>query len=233
MERRKPLATVKRFTPPEPLQGTISLAEVSHKMDEKNRVPTDDDAEFVSRCQRGETQAFETLVERHQKKMLNIAYRMIGDYDDACEVVQESFLSAYRAIKRFRGEAKFSTWLTGITVNHAKNRLKQIQSRSHHEVVSIDDPVETESGRMAFDPPAREAPIIEQLEQKEIQAKVQECINGLDNEYREVLVLRDIEGFSYDEIHDILKIPDGTVKSRLFRARDALKDCLKKVIGDI
>jgi RNA polymerase sigma-70 factor (ECF subfamily) len=86
---------------------------------------------------------------------------------------------------------------------------------------------------MACDPPAREASIIEQLEQKEIQAKVQECIKALDNEYREVLVLRDIEGFSYDEIHDILNIPDGTVKSRLFRARDALKDCLKKVIGDI
>jgi RNA polymerase sigma-70 factor (ECF subfamily) len=196
---------------------------VSHRMDEKDRILADDDAEFVSRCQRGDIDAFEVLVKRHQKKMLNIVYRITGDYDDACEVVQEAFLSAYRAIRKFRGDAKFSTWLTGITVNHAKNRLRQTQSRSYHEVVSIDDPVETEISA------------IEQLEQKEVQEKVQECIGGLDKDQREVLVLRDIEEFSYDEIGRILKIPGGTVKSRLSRARNALKDCLKmkKVIGDL
>jgi RNA polymerase sigma-70 factor, ECF subfamily len=211
------------------------LIEVSHRKDEKDRIPADDDTEFVSRCQRGDIDAFEVLVTRHQKKMLNIVYRITGDYDDACEVVQESFLSAYRAIRKFRGDAKFSTWLTGITVNHAKTRLKQTQSRSYHEVVSLDDPVETESGQITLDPPSREASAIEQLEQKEVQEKVQECIGGLDKDQRAVLVLRDIEEFSYDEIGRILKIPDGTVKSRLSRARDALKDCLKmkKVIGDL
>jgi RNA polymerase sigma-70 factor (ECF subfamily) len=73
---------------------------------------------------------------------------------------------------------------------------------------------------------------MEQLEKREVQTRVQECINILGEEYREVLVLRDVQGFSYEEIRDILKIPDGTVKSRLFRARDALKDCLKKALGD-
>jgi RNA polymerase sigma-70 factor, ECF subfamily len=211
------------------------LAEVSHRMDEKDRLPADDDAEFVFRCQRGDIGAFEVLVKRHQKKMLNIVYRMTGDYDDACEVVQEAFLSAYRAMRKFRGDAKFSTWLTGITVNHAKNRLRQTQSRAHHEVVSTDDPVETESGHLTYDPPAQETSAIEQLEKKEVRQKVQECIGGLDKDQREVLVLRDIEEFSYDEISHILKIPDGTVKSRLSRARDALKNCLKmkKVIGDL
>ena len=204
-------------------------------MDEKGRIPADDDAEFVSRCQRGDSDAFEVLVKRHQKKMLNIVYRITGDYDDACEVVQEAFLSAWQAIKKFRGDAKFSTWLTGITVNHAKNRLRQTQSRSYHEIASIDDPVETEFGQFAYDPPAQETSAIEKLEQKEVQEKVQECIGVLDKDQREVLVLRDIEEFSYDEISIILKIPDGTVKSRLSRARDALKDCLKmkKVIGDL
>jgi RNA polymerase sigma-70 factor, ECF subfamily len=208
---------------------------VSNRMDEKDRILADDDAEFVSRCQRGDIDAFEVLVARHQKKMLNIVYRITGDYDDACEVVQEAFLSAYRAMNKFRGDAKFSTWLTGLTVNHAKNRLRQTQSRSYHEVVSIDDPVETESGQITLDPPSREASAIEQLEQKEVQEKVQECIGGLDRDQREVLVLRDIEEFSYDEIGRILKIPGGTVKSRLSRARGALKDCLKmkKVIGDL
>ena len=193
---------------------------MSNKIDEKNGTAADEDMEFVLLCQKGNGDAFEVLVERHQKKMFNIAYRITGDYEDAGEVTQEAFFSAFKAINKFRGEAKFSTWLTGITINHAKNRIKQKASRSRFEVEPVDDPV------------SHEIPVIERLEQKEVQKKIQECINSLDGEYREVLVLRDIEGFSYEEIHDILKIPDGTVKSRLFRARDALKNCLEKVLGD-
>ena len=89
-----------------------------------NPIPpaVDADYEAVTACQKGDVAAFEALVEKYQKKMLNIAYRMTGDYDDACEIVQEAFLSAYRAIRKFRGEARFSTWLYGIVVNHAKNR---------------------------------------------------------------------------------------------------------------
>jgi len=192
-----------------------------------------DDDYYVSLCQGGDTGAFQFLVERHQKKMLNIAFRITGDYEEACETVQESFLSAYRSIKKFRGDAAFSTWLTGITMNHARNRLKKMRSLSHHEGVSIDDPVVTETGHAFLDPPSQEAPAIEQLEKKEVQDKVQECIATLDDEFREVLVLRDIQEFSYDEIRDILNIPEGTIKSRLFRARDAMKKCLNRVLGDI
>jgi RNA polymerase sigma-70 factor (ECF subfamily) len=108
-----------------------------------------------------------------------------------------------------------------------------MRSHSHHEGVSIDDPIETETGQTFYDYPSQEEPIIEQLEKKELQANVQKCIGTLDDEFREVLILRDIQEFSYDEIHDILKIPEGTIKSRLFRAREALKNCLKKVIGDL
>lgn len=195
--------------------------------------PQDEDNHYVALCQRGDTNAFQVLVERYQKKMLNIAYRITGDYEEACETVQETFLSAFKAIKKFRGEAAFSTWLTGITMNHARNRLKKIRSHSHHEGVSIDDPIEDETGQIFYDHPSQEEPIIEQLEKKELQAKVQECIGTLDDEFREVLVLRDMQEFSYDEIHAILNIPEGTIKSRLFRAREALKNCLKKVIGDL
>jgi len=193
----------------------------------------DEDFDAVAECRKGDVNAFQPLVEKYQKKMLNLAYRMTGDYEEACEIVQESFLSAYRAIKKFRGEARFATWLCGITINHAKNRMKQIQFRSHHEILSLDDPVETEDGRLTHDPPSEEVSVVEQLEKKDIQAKVQQCINALEAEHREVLVLRDIQGFSYEEIRDILKIPDGTVKSRLFRARDSMKHCLKTVIGDL
>jgi RNA polymerase sigma-70 factor (ECF subfamily) len=206
---------------------------MSKRENDKKNHALDDDNHYVSLCQKGNTNAFQVLVERHQKKMLNIAYRITGDYEEACETVQEAFLSAFKAIKKFRGEAAFSTWLTGITMNHARNRLKKIKSISHHEGISIDDPIETETGQVLFDPPTQEESILEQLEKKELQAKVQECIGTLDDEFREVLVLRDIQEFSYDEIHDILNIPEGTIKSRLFRAREAMKNCLRHVLGDI
>ena len=207
---------------------------MSYTMDEKNNILPQGDEEFVRQCREGSVDAFRVLVERYEKKMLNIAYRMVDDYDEACEVVQEAFLSAFRAIKKFRGDAAFSTWLTSITINHAKNRLKQVRSRAHHEVVSIDDPMQTDPDDMpGYDPPGTDTPALELMERKEVQVKVQGCIDALDGEYREVLVLRDIEEFSYDEIGSILRIAEGTVKSRLFRARKAVRDCLKKELGNL
>jgi RNA polymerase sigma-70 factor (ECF subfamily) len=205
---------------------------MSNRVEERVQTPADEDSQLVFACRQGEIDAFEALVEKYQKKMLNVAYRMIGDYDEACEVVQDAFLSAYRSIKKFRGEAKFSTWLYRILLNLSKNRMTQIRTRGVREVYSIDAVVETEEGSRRVEPPDEGPSPLEQMEKKEVDARVQGCINGLDSEYREVLVLRDIQGFSYEEIRDILKIPDGTVKSRLFRARDALKECLKKALGD-
>jgi RNA polymerase sigma-70 factor (ECF subfamily) len=193
----------------------------------------DEDSQFVALCQGGEPAAFEVLVRRHQKRMFNIAYRMTGSYDDASDVVQEAFLSAYRTIKQFRGEARFSTWLYGIVVNHAKNRIRQTGSRAYHEPVSLDDPPAHGDGAPAFDPPSGEISAVDLLVQKEAQEKVQRCINDLEREHREVLVLRDIQGFSYEEITQMLGIPDGTVKSRLSRARNALRESLRKVFGDL
>jgi RNA polymerase sigma-70 factor (ECF subfamily) len=198
-----------------------------------NRIPDDEDVKAVLLCQKGDTDAFEILVERHQKRMLNVAYRMLGDYDEACDVVQEAFLAAYRAIRSFRREAKFSTWLYGIVVNHARNRIKQAQARSRHETRLIDDPVELKDGCLQREVPDCGESAVEKLEKKEIEARVQECILTLETEYREVLVLRDIQGCSYEEIGGMLNLADGTVKSRLYRARAALKDCLVKVLGDL
>ncbi len=194
---------------------------------------TDDDMQYVVLCQKGDTDAFAVLVERHQKKMLNIAYRMTGDYDDACDVVQEAFLAAFRAIKKFKGESLFSTWLYRIVINYTKNRLKQKQSYKRHEQISNEEAGEVNSGYASCPACADEGSPDNQLIQRERQVKVNHCISGLDDEYREVLVLRDIQGFSYEEIRDVLQIPEGTVKSRLSRARNALKDCLIKVVGDL
>jgi RNA polymerase sigma-70 factor (ECF subfamily) len=195
------------------------------------RMTDDEDARLVLLCQKDDTKAFEGLVERHQKRMLNVAYRMLGDYEEACDVVQDAFLAAYRAIRSFRREAAFSTWLYGIVVNHARNRIRQAEGRQRHEARSIDDPGLKDGSRQREIPDCGES-AVERLEKKEIEARVQECIGALESEYREVLILRDIQGFSYEEIGDMLKLADGTVKSRLFRARAALKDCLVKVLGD-
>jgi RNA polymerase sigma-70 factor (ECF subfamily) len=193
----------------------------------------DEDEFLVRSAQKGDLRAFEALVKKYQKKMLNLAFRMLGDYEEACDAVQEAFLSAFRAIKKFRGEAKFSSWLYGIVLNQARNRLRQVASRERHHSMSLDDPLMPGPGRLDPDPPSPESSVLDQLEKKENEGKVQDCINQLDEGYREVLVLRDILGHSYEEIQQTLKLPDGTVKSRLFRARESVKNCLKKGFGDL
>ncbi len=165
--------------------------------------------------------------------MLNISFRLVGDYDDACEVVQDAFVSAYRNIKTFRGDAKFTTWLTTITLNLSKNRLKQMRSRQGHEVFSLDDPIQTDEGEMTMDPPSYEPSVLDRMEKRDIQTKVQDCIKALEADFREVLVLRDMQDFSYEEIGAMLKAREGTVKSRLFRAREMVKECLKKFMGEL
>jgi RNA polymerase sigma-70 factor (ECF subfamily) len=197
------------------------------------RQTRDEDREIVSLCQGGDVDAFEVLVQRHQKRMLNISYRIIGNYDEACEMVQEAFIAAYKNIKGFKGEAKFSTWLYAICINLSKNRLRQVRTRLHREPYSVGNPIQIADGQIAADPPSSDPSPLEQLEARDVQQKVQGCINALDAEFKEVLILRDIQGFSYDEISDMLKIPEGTVKSRLFRAREGMRDCLKQTMGDL
>jgi RNA polymerase sigma-70 factor (ECF subfamily) len=199
----------------------------------ENDQTTDEDCNLVSLCKKGNVDAFEVLVRKHQKRMLNIAYRMIGNYEDACEIVQDAFVSAYKGIKDFEEKSRFSTWLYTIVLNLSRNRLKQLKIQSYREEFSFNDPVITDDSQINKEPASGETTILERLERRDVQQKVQGCINSLDSEFREVLILRDIHGFSYDEISNMLKIPEGTVKSRLFRARDVLRDCLKRVIGDL
>jgi RNA polymerase sigma-70 factor (ECF subfamily) len=195
--------------------------------------PTDDDASLIAACKKGELVAFEMLVRKHQRRMLNIALRITGSYEDACEVVQDAFVAAHGGIGSFRGAARFSTWLTSITVNQARNRLQQLNSRRHREPVSLNAPIATADGSMELDPPSPEPSAHERLEQRDVRRQVQECIGALPVDFREVLVLRDMEEFSYEEIGAMLHLAAGTVKSRLFRGREAIKDCLKRVMGEL
>jgi RNA polymerase sigma-70 factor (ECF subfamily) len=175
------------------------------------------DAECVRRVQRGETDAFETLVRRHEKTIFNLVYRMLGDAEEAAEVSQEVFLSAFRAAGQFRGDANFSTWLYRIAINHASTRRKTLNSRQR-KVVPI------ESADSLHDP--QPGPL-EILEKQEIREKVQFALNQLEPDDAAVILLRDLQDVSYNEVAHVLEIPVGTVKSRLHRARQALKSRLK------
>ena len=180
------------------------------------------DWEWVQRVQAGETDAFEILVHRHQKTIFNLLYRWLGDYDEAAEAAQEVFLSAYRSIKRFRGESSFSTWLFRIAINRAKNRRNSlIASRKRMVSLEIADP-EGDGGPVASLPhpgldPAQEA------EQQEIHEQVQQGLNSLKADDALLILLHDLQYVPYEEIAEVLDIPLGTVKSRLHRARQSLK----------
>ncbi len=213
--------------------GTNPPSPLSYVIESVGPRKLDDDAGLVALSQMSDLKAFEALVRKHQKRMLNIAFRLIDDYEEACEVVQDAFVSAYKNIRTFRGDSKFSTWLTSITVNLSKNRLKQVRSRRGHEAFSIDEPVQTDEGRMVIDPPSHEPSVLDRLETRDIGNRVQECIKALAPDFREVLVLRDMQDFSYEEIASVLRMREGTVKSRLFRAREMVRDCLKRVMGDL
>ena len=202
-------------------------------MKENENKNIDPDSENVLRCQEDDAGAFEEIVRKYQKKMFNISYRITGDYNEAAEVTQDAFVSAYRNIKNFKGKSRFSTWLYAIVVNLSRNRLKQIRTRALKEQFSINDPVDTAGGQVQREYASPDLSVLDKLEKREVEQRVQGCINALDNEFKEVIVLRDIQGFSYDEISDMLEIAGGTVKSRLHRARESVRSCLKKFIGDM
>jgi len=174
------------------------------------------DAECVRRVQQGDTDSFEVLVRRHQKAIFNLVYRLLGNYDEAAEVAQEVFLSAFKSIHQFRGEANFSTWLYRIGLNHASTRRKSLNSAQQRHI-PLDGTEVIADG--AVDP-------AKNVEHKEIQQRVQQALNSLDPEDARIVLLRDLQDIPYEDVAEMLDIPVGTVKSRLHRARQALKTSL-------
>ncbi len=194
---------------------------------------SDEDHGLVSLSKNGDTAAFERLVRKYQKKVFNTAFRITDDYEEASDIVQDAFISAYRSIKGFREEAGFLTWLTAITINLSRNRLKKLRSVRGHEMFSIGNTGDTGNSGMTIDPKSEEPSAVEQAEKEDVSQKVRECLDKLESGFREIIVLRDIQDFSYTEIGVMLKLPEGTVKSRLSRARESVKDCLKNRLGEL
>lgn len=185
---------------------------------------SDNERTLVERAQSGDIEAFEKLIEGCQKKVFNIAFRMIGNYEDANELAQEVFLKAFRSIKKFKGDSLFSTWIYKVTSNVC---LDEIRKRKNKMVFSLDEEIEYGDGEIKRQIPDN-APTPEvEAELNEIKKVVNKSIQELPSDYKSIIILRDIQGLSYEEISRIFECPEGTVKSRINRARQALKKILQ------
>jgi RNA polymerase sigma-70 factor, ECF subfamily len=188
----------------------------------------DADLADVGAAAKGDPQAFERLVLKYQDKIFNLAYRLLASREEAEELTQEIFLKVYRQVRSFRGDSLFSTWLYQVASNHCKNRLKYLQRRKQGLHDSLDAPIQTEEGQVERSIPDNTKIPETLVAGKELQRLVSEKIATLPEDYRMVVVLRDIQGLSYEEIAEITGTVEGTVKSRLHRARMELKERLKK-----
>ncbi len=179
--------------------------------------------------ERDET-AFAEMVVEHQQRVFNLVFRMLGSREEAEDVAQEVFVTVFKSIDSFRGDSKFSTWLYRIAANQCKNRLKYLGRRSYKAQSAIDGDNEH---LLDGAPPSTLRPHIDGpdavFEGRELEKLVQDGIATLDDDQRQVLLLRDVEDLSYDEIREVTGVADGTVKSRLHRARTALKEYLAKL----
>ena len=169
--------------------------------------------------------SFDGLVAAYEKRIFNVIYRILGDYEEAADVTQETFISAYKGFERFRGDSKIYTWLYQIAINHCRNRLRQRGRQRVIQVESIDQPrtwEDSDSGTTREIADLTNAPHIV-LEEKELKEKILEAVQSLPQDYREVVVLREIQGLSYNEIEDVTNISLDNVKTRLSRARAMLR----------
>ena len=175
-----------------------------------------DQEHIIARARRGDADAFEQLVEAYRNQVFRLALRMCGNEADADEVAQEAFLSAWKGLPNFRGESRFSTWLYQLTTHAAIDLLRREKRQAAAEDI---DEITT-----ADDGPSPQ----QQVERAETQREIRSALMQLPEEYRQVLVLRFMQELSYEEIGQTLKLPAGTVKSRLNRAKAQLKDILSR-----
>lgn len=189
------------------------------------------DALLVDRVKQGDMRAFEMLVVKYQRRIERLIGRMVRDVDLVQDIAQETFIRAYRAIPQFRGESQFYTWLYRIAVNTAKKALGDLKR----------DLLVTESARSGRDEEGEETSRVENeltdgetpdalLASKQIAAAVNSAIEDLSEDLRQAITLREIEGLSYEEIAEVMNCPIGTVRSRIFRAREAIAERLRPML---
>lgn len=191
------------------------------------RMDNKTDQYLVERVQDGDKQAFDILVKKYQHRIVVLVSRFLKDSADVQDVTQEAFIKAYRALPNFRGESAFYTWLYRIAVNTAKNHLVSLGRRPPSVDLDVNDAEQFE-GSLAL----KEQATPERLLLKdEIQRVVSETIEGLSEDLRTAITLRELEGMSYEEIAEVMGCPVGTVRSRIFRAREAIQVKLKAFLN--
>lgn len=185
------------------------------------------DLELVQRVQAGDKKSFDVLVLKYQHKVINLVIRYVHDHDTAQDVAQEAFIKAYRGLKNFRGESAFYTWLYRIAINTAKNYLVSQGRRAPTSDIDADEAeqYEGQSALKEYGTPENE------MLRDEIQRIVTDAIESLPDDLRTAIVLRELEGMSYEEIAEAMDCPIGTVRSRIFRAREAIDKVLQPLLS--
>lgn len=183
------------------------------------------DEVLVSKCKRGDMAAFDELIGRYQDRVYNLAYRLTSSHDDASDMAQEAFLRVYVSLSGFRGRSAFSTWLYRVVSNVC---LDELRRRGRRPLLVVDRAVDTGEGELVREVVDPSPGPDEHVERRELGREIQKALAGLGDQQRLMVILRDIDELSYQEIAEILSLPLGTVKSRLSRARQALRDEMLK-----
>jgi RNA polymerase sigma-70 factor, ECF subfamily len=182
---------------------------------------------LVRRLKDRDEKAFREMVDEYRDRVFSLTYRMLGSRAEAEDLAQEVFITIFKSIDSFRGDSKLSTWLYRVTANHCKNRIKYLARRHDRDRTELTERVEAGGGASLAVPRAAPRPDA-QLEGAQMEQILQQAIAELDEDQRILVILRDVEDLSYEEICAITELPDGTVKSRLHRARMALRKKLLK-----
>jgi RNA polymerase sigma-70 factor (ECF subfamily) len=196
---------------------------------------SDRDSLLIKKIQGGDMAAFDQLVIKHKDKLFNMVYWFLGDYQEANDCAQEIFIKVFKGIKRFRFESSFSTWLYRIAINTCRNRIKSSAYRWKMRTVPLENPDSSKEGNRSYEIQNGSPSPANELEKKERMMRIQKAVNSLPQEQNRIIVMRDIQGMSYQEISDITGLKLGTVKSRLARARLELKNKLNRtqIFADI
>ncbi len=181
------------------------------------------DEELVEKIKKGDIDAYEEIIKKYENKVCGIIYHMIKNQNDVEDLAQEVFIKVYKNLSKFKGDSSLYTWIYKITVNLCLDEVKKRKN-----IIYLDEKLEVEDGELERELPSSDKTQVELYEEKELKEKLHKCIGKLPEKQRVMIVLRDIKGFSYEEISEITSVKLGTVKSQINRARLKLKELLDK-----
>ena len=202
---------------------------MSEDADIKNSL-SQEDTGLVEAFQANDKASFDKLVLKYKDMVFNVCYRMLGNYEEANDCAEESFVRAFRGLKRFRFKSSFKTWIYRVAVNICKNKITSLVYRYKKRMVYIDKPKETENGDCVVEIADGSPTPLGEIVKKERYALIQSAIDTLSKTHKAIIILRDVENLSYEEIVKITGYTLGTVKSKLARARQKLREKLKGLI---